>query len=286
MPPSAADPLLQLRDGEIAPLYWIHGKERYLVDRAVAIIRERALDPRTRDFNYDLLYAKEAGPDKIVGAARTMPMMAKRRLVMVRDADGLDAKALESITPYVANPAPETCLVFVAEKADMRLKFFTTFKKRGVLLKLDPLAERQLPGFVSSEARSRGLSFASGAAEWCVEEIGSDLGQLASAIERIELYLGARKQATVADVEAVVATTRQRSVFELCDAIGEADRARALKALGSLFAAARDSLRRVPRRGVVELVGVGFWDFVHNQRGGASNGFELHPVMLIVPARR
>src|SRR4051812_26559405 len=116
---------LEALDGEPGPLYWIHGRERFLVDRAVARLKEKVLDPRTRDFTYDLLYAKEAGPGRILTASRTLPMMARRRLVIVRDADALDAKQLDQLASYVAEPSPETCLVLVAEKVDQRLKFIT-----------------------------------------------------------------------------------------------------------------------------------------------------------------
>ncbi len=238
-----ADSIDALRDGEPAPLYWIYGKERFLVDRAVQLLRERALDPRTRDFNYDLLYGKEAGAQRILSAARTLPMMARRRLVIVRDADGLDAKQLEQLAGYVEAPAPETVLAFVAEKVDQRMKFFTSFKKKGVLLKLDPLAERQLAGFVRGEAAARKLRFEPGCAEMIAGEVGADLGQLVDAVERLELYVGERRQVSAADVEAVVATTRQRSVFELADAIGAGEPERALTALGSLLGAREPALR-------------------------------------------
>jgi DNA polymerase III delta subunit len=59
--PSGADPLATLREGEPGPLYFLYGKERYLLDRAVDLLRARVLDPRTRDFNYELFYGKEAG---------------------------------------------------------------------------------------------------------------------------------------------------------------------------------------------------------------------------------
>jgi DNA polymerase-3 subunit delta len=239
----ASDPLDLMRDGEPSALYWIFGKERFLVDRAVAILKQRVLDPRTRDFNYDLFYGKEAGAQKILGASRTLPMMAKRRLVIVRDAESLDAKQLDALTPYVADPAPETCLVFVAEKVDSRLKFFNGFKKKGVLVKCDPLADRQVPGFVRAEGAQRKLKFEPGAAEMIADEVGADLGQIVDAVERIELYLGERKLVSAADVEAVVATTRQRSVFELADAIGAGEPARALQALGSLLAAREPALK-------------------------------------------
>ena len=47
------------------------------------------------------------------------------------------------------------------------------------------------------------------------------------------------------------------------------------------YLAARDSLRRVPRNGTATFVGVGFFDSMHNQRGRAQNGFELHPIVFI-----
>ena len=51
-------------------------------------------------------------------AARTLPMMAKRRFILVRDADEMKADAMAQLIPYVQAPAPESCLVFVAEKVD------------------------------------------------------------------------------------------------------------------------------------------------------------------------
>lgn len=53
----------------------------------------------------------------------------------------------------------------------------------------------------------------------------------------------------------------------------------------ALYTAARDSLRKVPRGGTATIEGVGFFDFIHTQRGRARNGFELHPVTLIRPNR-
>ena len=173
----------------------MHGKERYLVDRAVDLLRARVLDPRTKDFNYELFYGKEAGASRIAQAARTLPMMAKRRLILVRDADEMKADELARPRRRTsADPAPETCLVFVAEKADQRLKFFTAFKKHGVLVKLDPLYERQLPDFVRGEARARGVTIAPDAVTMIVDEIGAELGQLADAVERLAIFVGDRKR--------------------------------------------------------------------------------------------
>ncbi|MDB4964680.1 MAG: polymerase subunit delta [Myxococcales bacterium] len=243
--PSGSDPLAPLREGEPGPLYFLHGKERYLLDRAVDLLRTRVLDPRTRDFNYELFYGKEAGASRIVQAARTLPMMAKRRLILVRDADEMKADELSGMVSYVSDPAPESCVVFVGEKADMRMKFFTAFKKHGVFVKLEPLYERQLPDFVRGEAKARGVTFSPDALRMVVDEIGAELGQLADAVERLALHAGERKQIGAEDVDKVIATTRQRSVFELANAVGERDRGRALAILSSMMGARESGVRIV-----------------------------------------
>jgi DNA polymerase-3 subunit delta len=244
-PPPTGDPLAPLRSGEIGPLYFLYGKERFLLDRAVDLVRSRALDPRTRDFNYEMFQGKEATAARIVAAARTLPMMAKRRLVLVRDADEAKTDELNGLVPYLQKPAVETCLVFVGEKPNQTTKFFTAFKKAGIVLKLDPLPERRLADFVREEARARGVSLEAGVAELVRDEAGPELGQLADAVERLAMYAGERKQVTLADVEAVVATTRQRSIFELCDAVADGSRARALEVLGSMTAGSESGVRIV-----------------------------------------
>ena len=73
------------------PVLLLCGKERFLVNRAVDAVKAAVLDPRTRDFNFDLLEGKDATPARILSVARTLPMMARRRLVLVRDLDDLSA---------------------------------------------------------------------------------------------------------------------------------------------------------------------------------------------------
>jgi DNA polymerase III delta subunit len=157
------EPLMSLlRQGSAPPLVYLAGKERFLIDRAVEAVKAVVLDGPTRDFNYDALVAKEAGAQKIQACARTLPMMAKRRLVLVREADELSADELSALSRYVENPSAETCLCFVAEKVDLRLKFFTAFKKHGLLIKVEPLTERQLPALLRARPSASRLPWSRG----------------------------------------------------------------------------------------------------------------------------
>lgn len=48
------------------------------------------------------------------------------------------------------------------------------------------------------------------------------------------------------------------------------------------YSKARAIVRSLPPGAEIELIGVGFFDFIHDQTGGAKNGIELHPVLGVL----
>jgi len=247
----------ELRRGEIAPIYCLYGKERFLLGRVLDALRAAVLEPATKDFNHDVLDAK-AGAPAIVAAARTLPMMAKRRLVVVRGADEIKADAAEPLLAYVADPAPETVLVLLCEKVDARQKLFATIKKKGALAAFDPPRDRELYSFIVAEARARGGGIEESAARLLAEIVGPDLGQLAQAVEKLVLYaasggrgpdelssagrgastprLISARRISDEDVATCVAETRARSIFDLMNAVGQGDREAALRQVRRMLA--------------------------------------------------
>lgn len=282
-PSSAQDPLHPLTSAlatHAPPLIYLCGKERFLVDRAIEAIKAAVLEPATKDFNYDQLFAKEAAAAKILACAKTLPMMAKRRLVLVRDADELTADELASLTKYIEAPAPETCLLFVAEKADLRLRFFNLFKKHGLLLKLDPLSDKQLPSFIETEAKRLKVELERGAAVRLADEIGADLGQLADALERLCCFVPVGQPIRIRDIEEVVVTTRQHSVFELIDAVGAADRSAALTLLAEM------QMQREPALKLLALISrhvMKLWQTADLMSHGRPSPGELASALGVMP---
>lgn len=226
------EPLESIAKGHVAPVYVLAGDNPLLVQRVVEALREATVPPVARAFNYDVLEGK-AGATTILNAARTLPMMAKRRLVLVRDADALGAPGLEPLLPYLADPSPSTVLALLFAKVNGRMKFFATAKKAGFLHAL--VVPRQLSAWVQEEARRLGARMDERAARRLAEVVGRDLGRLAQAIDQLSLYVGDGRAVSSDDVNNLVAETRERSVFDLANAVFDGDRARALKAAGRLF---------------------------------------------------
>ena len=69
------------------PVYLLYGEEEFLVDQAITLFNQYVVDEGTRDFNYDVFYAKEAQPSAILDVAETLPMMATRRVVVIKDVE-------------------------------------------------------------------------------------------------------------------------------------------------------------------------------------------------------
>src|SRR4051812_50122019 len=89
MPAHSLDALLRsLKKGQLAPVYYFHGPEDVLKDEAVRTILDQALDPAMRDFNLDQRSAGQLDPEEVHSLCNTLPMLAERRVVGVREGGG------------------------------------------------------------------------------------------------------------------------------------------------------------------------------------------------------
>jgi DNA polymerase-3 subunit delta len=229
--------------GKIAPIYCLSG-ERYLVDAAHAAIRAAVLAEAgpAAGFNHDSFDLKEAGLGPCLATARTLPMMAKRRLVVGKAIDQVKADQLEALVEYVADPNPSTCLVLVGDKVDVRFKAFVALRKAGFLHTFAPLRDQALAGWLRTEARARKIDLQPDAAQALSDLAGPELGRLSQALDQLALYAGGRA-ITLDDVEELIAETRQRNVFELTKAIGAGDVPRALGLLANMLRNREPALR-------------------------------------------
>jgi DNA polymerase-3 subunit delta len=224
----------ELVDQGLQPVYVLHSEHPVLVERATAEIRDAAVPVDARAFNYDVVDGSVRSPasgQRIRALCETLPMMAQRRMVYVRDLSTMPADEAEPLIEYLANPNPSTVLVAVASKLDKRLKVFAAASKKGYIHVLE--APRQLAPWVRAEAHAHGVKIDGPAITRLVDTVGADLSRLALAVEQLGLYATGRA-VTTDDVDELIADTRERSVFELTDAIGAADRPRALAAVASL----------------------------------------------------
>lgn len=221
-----------LNSGDPAPIYYIYGEETYLLDKALDDITDVACPEGTNDFNYDVFQGRDIDGGAILSAAQMLPMMASRRLVIVRDLQEVKPTVLEPLEDYFADPSPTTCLVFHArttnKSIDGRISIVRKLKEAAEVCEFNTLYENELGPFLNRQAKERNLRLRRDASAYLIDAVGTEMAALDQALQKIDLYIGATdddgpRQVTVEDAQAVVARTRNRSVFDLTDALGERD---------------------------------------------------------------
>ena len=224
-----------LKKGIIPIVCFLYGEESFLVDRAVRLLLDRAIDPSLKDFNYNVFYGNESKGIDIADAAQTLPMFAERRAVLVKRAESLSAAAGEVLLPYIQNPCASTCLIFTGTKVDQRKKFFTELKKHGSLVEFKRVYDNKLPAFIQSESTVHGKPIDSPAADLLAFLIGNNLQELSSQIEKLVVFAGSRPRISLEDVRTVASSSKAFTVFELARYLCVRDLPNALKSLDTLF---------------------------------------------------
>jgi DNA polymerase-3 subunit delta len=102
-----------LESGRLDAVYLFHGTDDFLKEEKVRALVARATDPSTRDFNLEQLRGTECDAARLSGALEALPMLAERRVVVLRDPDALKKPAAQRLERYLGKPASDTCLVLV-----------------------------------------------------------------------------------------------------------------------------------------------------------------------------
>jgi DNA polymerase III delta subunit len=243
-----------------------------------------------RPFNHDRFHATDraATPEAVVEAARTLPMMAARRVVVVlraekwlkparAAAEGDGPGELGALERYVAAPDPQTTLVLVAADVDKTRRLTKALYKQGTVveawgfkadreMRSGELWEivRQGQAWVQREAKAAGRTVDPDAARLLAERAGGDIGRLRADVGRLLVYGGERTRLTREDAEEIASGKTSQDRWAVPNAIERGDAATALRELalaldsgvvpylmlGQLAWFARDKLARVNPDGV------------------------------------
>ena len=225
------------RHGQFAPLYFFYGAEGWFMDELQRLAVEHALGPHERDFNLDVVFGPEASAPAVLAQCAQFPMMAARRLVVVRGFEKLDENAL--FKGYAEAPNPHAVVVLLcASKPNLSAHPYRALKERAVWAEFAPLKDRQLPGWVENRFRARRVETEAGAAQMLAETAGPDLRALDAEVEKLATYVGDRKRVTRDDVLRAAGHSAEQNPFELQNALAAGDAPRALAIADGLLAQA------------------------------------------------
>mgnify|MGYP000917884472 FL=1 len=120
-----------LKARNFSPIYILMGEESYYIDKISDYIADNVLKPEERDFNQTIVFGSDVSASQIVDSAKAFPMMAEKRVVIVKESQNL--KSTEPLEKYFKNPVPSTVLVFCHKNGsiDKRKKIIPSAQAGG-----------------------------------------------------------------------------------------------------------------------------------------------------------
>ena len=244
--------------GKLRPGYVLLGDEAYLYERCRRTILDMLVDPQggiqMRDFALAEIDLAETNIFEALDRAQTPSLMAPFQVLFLRNIKtlyGRGAKKDEfaALDAYGRSPNPQALLVFVADHlhlpADLRRmemqdkdRYERIREPLGEwcgMVELVRVEESDAMRWLVVEAEKRGSALEVDAARELADALGADLMLMASELEKLVLFVGERRSITLGDVETMVLGAKQRSLYELTDAISAKDRPRALALLQGLL---------------------------------------------------
>ena len=199
----------------------IAGSEEFLIEQTMHRLIEIGVPEDMRAFNLNVFYAPDATAKHVLEIARAYPMMADKRVVVVKDIQKMPAGDLKALAEYVKSPSVSTCLVFIARGKESRQKAYTDIKSRSRYIQCKPLYENKVVDWIIRELKERGYRIEPGAANLLAMQVGTGLQNLHNEIEKLLLYLGDKKEISSADVAHIAGFRKEYSIFALQNALGE-----------------------------------------------------------------
>ena len=246
--------IAEIATPSIKPGYVLIGDEIFLYDRCRKAVLSTLAPEETRDFCLHEVDLADTSIFEVLDRAQTPSLMAPFQVFFVRNLKtlygrGSKKEEFAAIDAYFRSPNPQALILFVAD----HLRIPTDLRKMDYqdkdryeriretlgdwcgFVELARVEESDAIKWVTTTAESRNVRFDPDAARELVDSLGADMMLISSEFEKLLLYVEGKNRVTLGDVETMVLAAKQRSLYELTDAISAKDRPRALLLLHGLL---------------------------------------------------
>lgn len=243
----------ELKEGKIRSCYLFEGEEEFTKQGALRSLRSQVLQGAFSMLNLSTLENPTAS--ELIAHGETLPMMADKRLVVVKDStllasrgtapgpggDGAEAahdpaSDQDRITDYVERLPDSVCLVFYHRgKASGVRKLYKAINKLGGVVSFDALDQTTLIKWIALELKAHNKVIDHRTAEQLVFAVGNDLPGLHGELQKLAAYAEERREVTMEDVDAVCIKTSEYKVFDLSDAVAGRQPARAARLMEDML---------------------------------------------------
>jgi DNA polymerase-3 subunit delta len=240
--------------GQLRAGYVLAGDEAFLLDRCRAAVIKAYVPTELRDFCLSDLDLSNTSIFEVLDRAQTPSLMAPFQVIFVRNVRqlytrGAKKEEFAALDRYFRSPNPQALVIFIADfiripsdsrrmEMDDKNRFERLTETLGEhcgMIELARVNEDDAMRWLAATAQEAGAKMDPDAARELVDALGADMMLISSELEKLLLYTFGRGRITLGDVETMVLGAKQRSLYELTDAISAKDRVRALALLQGLL---------------------------------------------------
>ena len=221
--------LAELEKKNYSPIYYLYGEEPFFIDFISDYIERNVLSDDEKAFNQQIVYGKDITIDTLIHYAREYPMMAERRVIIVKEAKELN-RTIANLEPYVKNPSPTTLLVICYKygKIDGKTKLAKELNKY-VSLESKKLYESDTLKWITKYLKDNNYTITQVASQLLVSFLGTDLGRIANELNKLKIILPKGTEITPSHIEENIGISKDFNVFELQNAIGKKEFPKAMQ---------------------------------------------------------
>lgn len=221
-----------LKSGDYKGVYVFEGDDALRIEGVVDKIRKDVLGDAGSAFNYHVIHGDAVPIAKIIQHALTLPMMAGRQVIWVRNADSClgDQASQATMEKYLENPVPETILILTLDKADKRKKWAKLCVSKGYIYDFSPPEGDALIQWIMKMAKRENLALDRQGANMLAELVGNDLMSLKNEIDKLALVgesMGGKLDAEA--LSKIIMDQAQLSGFDITEHLMPGKTAIALK---------------------------------------------------------
>ena len=218
------DILKELRAKQYRPIYYLMGEESYYIDVIADYMADHILSDSEKEFNLTVVYGADTDIVSIINAAKRYPMMAEHQVIIVKEAQNI--RNMDELFYYLQKPQPSTILVICHKHGviDRRKKLATEIEKKGILFESKKVKESQLPAFIGTYMKRKGIDMEPKATAMLADFVGTDLSRLSGELDKLTLILPKNQTRVTPElIEHNIGISKDYNNFELRSALVEKD---------------------------------------------------------------
>ncbi len=239
-----------IKKNEIKNIYLFYGEEVYLINNVLEKLKAKLVEPSFEQLNFVIIEGEEASYEKIIDACETLPFMAEKKLVYVKDLDIFRGKSKQfseieekQFAEYISQIPKSTSLVFYGNTSiDGRKKIIKEIKKHGDLIEFTKLREDEFNKWIISAFKNFGktikpkeLALLKNALDYLGRSPSQNLLDVENEIKKLISFMGERAELENEDINKVLGSSFQNDIFNLLDSIEKRNSVESIKRLNYIL---------------------------------------------------